>query len=112
MKKTFTFKMSTGLKREKLLLVPVSFPGKENGKVIDYNPQTGETKIEVDSSFELPSSPILVSSRVIENGREKRLEVIKVQLDVLSDEDRLELFSNYCKHCGTKNLGCQCWNDE
>ena len=44
-------------------------------------------------------------------------------LDALTDEERLELFSYYCKHCGCKQpwhpdinksgeIGCQCWNDE
>jgi hypothetical protein len=29
-------------------------------------------------------------------------------VDALTDEQRLELFSNYCFHCGSKNLPCQC----
>ena len=34
----------------------------------------------------------------------------------LSDEERLALWANYCKHCGCyegdMQMGCQCWNDE
>jgi hypothetical protein len=33
-------------------------------------------------------------------------------VDMLTDEERMDLFHNYCVHCGTDNPGCQCWNDE
>lgn len=112
MGKTFTIKTLTGLKKEDMLGKPVKVLGKDDGKIIDYNTETGEMKAEFVGDFDIPSQTIFISSRAIENGREQKLEAIKVQLDVLSDEDRLELFSNYCRHCGTSELGCQCWNDE
>lgn len=35
---------------------------------------------------------------------------------LLSDEQRLDLFGDYCKYCGRYDAdslsGCQCWNDE
>jgi hypothetical protein len=37
---------------------------------------------------------------------------LKTRLDALSDEHRMELFGNYCRYCGCKNPGCQCWNDD
>ena len=37
---------------------------------------------------------------------------IKKALDKLSDNERLDIISSYCKHCGSKNPGCQCWNDD
>jgi hypothetical protein len=33
-------------------------------------------------------------------------------LDRLSDDERLELFSLYCRSCGVKDPRCQCGNDE
>lgn len=38
-------------------------------------------------------------------------------LEELTDEERLEVFSYFCKECGrkqpiTKDSSCQCWNDE
>jgi len=30
----------------------------------------------------------------------------------MTDEQRVELFSKYCKHCGSDDPGCQCMNDE
>lgn len=52
-------------------------------------------------------------------------------LDKLSEDERITIFSYYCKHCGTRQpwhpfnpnidnplepapilQGCQCWNDE
>lgn len=35
---------------------------------------------------------------------------LKSELDKLSDDERHELFGNWCRHCGSTN--CQCWNDE
>ena len=37
---------------------------------------------------------------------------LKRELDQLTDEERMELFSHYCKHCGTKDIPCCCSNDE
>lgn len=37
---------------------------------------------------------------------------IKEILDDLTDEQRKELFSNYCQECGSKDPLCQCANDE
>lgn len=33
-------------------------------------------------------------------------------LAAMTDEQRMELIANYCKHCGRNDPGCQCWNDE
>ena len=30
----------------------------------------------------------------------------------MTDDQRMEVFSNYCRHCGSDNPACQCWNDE
>lgn len=27
-------------------------------------------------------------------------------------EERLEIFSRFCQHCGSDDPRCQCWNDE
>lgn len=41
---------------------------------------------------------------------------IRSLLLVMHENDRLELFSDimdgYCRHCGTADPKCQCWNDE
>lgn len=37
---------------------------------------------------------------------------IKILLDGLTDDERYELLSNYCKYCGSHDNGCQCWNDD
>ena len=37
---------------------------------------------------------------------------VKEALDRLSEEERLEVFCEYCTSCGSKNPTCQCWNDE
>ena len=30
----------------------------------------------------------------------------------LSDDERMEVMREYCRHCGSDNPRCQCWNDE
>ena len=33
-------------------------------------------------------------------------------LNQLTDDERLNIFNEYCKHCGNKNSNCQCANDD
>lgn len=33
-------------------------------------------------------------------------------LDALTDEQRQLVMYPYCKECGSKDPGCQCWNNE
>jgi hypothetical protein len=47
-----------------------------------------------------------------ENGLQSQIETFLIQLDYLTDDQRLEIISHYCKHCGSKDTNCQCWNDE
>lgn len=46
----------------------------------------------------------------------KELLQLKVRIRKLSNEQRIELFDDYCTHCGEYDgdrvMGCQCWNDE
>jgi hypothetical protein len=39
-------------------------------------------------------------------------EQLKDCVDLLTDEQRIELFSNYCKECGRKDPHCRCWDDD
>lgn len=43
---------------------------------------------------------------------EKIISEVKLILDSLTDEQRLDIILNYCTHCGSTNPDCQCWNDE
>ena len=33
-------------------------------------------------------------------------------VDKLTDDQRIELFHQYCVYCGCTDPHCQCWNDE
>ena len=47
------------------------------------------------------------------NGESKgTVETMKGIIDMLSDEERKELFLNYCTHCGSRNTSCVCMRDE
>ncbi len=40
------------------------------------------------------------------------LPAAKYLMSLLSDEERVEVFSNYCCYCGLNDPDCQYWNDE
>ena len=39
-------------------------------------------------------------------------DAVKALLPRLTDEQRMEAFGDYCRHCGCDNPHCQCANDE
>jgi hypothetical protein len=43
---------------------------------------------------------------------QRKIEHIVGLLLLLSDEDRLEVFGEFCRNCGTADPRCQCGNDE
>lgn len=42
----------------------------------------------------------------------RQIEHVVGLLLLLSDEDRMEVFGEFCVYCGTADPKCQCWNDE
>lgn len=42
----------------------------------------------------------------------KELVKAKITFKNLTDEERVEIMSDYCRSCGSDNPRCQCWNDE
>jgi hypothetical protein len=47
-----------------------------------------------------------------EKSSERLVPLIIKLMQSLTDEHRLEVFSCFCKYCGTEQPRCQCWNDE
>lgn len=43
--------------------------------------------------------------------KDKKNYIIRA-LDMMDDKERYEIISRYCKSCGSKDKGCNCWNDE
>lgn len=123
-KNYFTGTFIKGYQTNMLIGKEVCIDGEKKGVVVEYNPETGDIKIEVQKTFydaileKMGETPIGVSSRrCINNLCSKHKEIptiesIKAMIDQLSNEEREELFSNYCKGCGCKDPNCQCQNDE
>ena len=44
--------------------------------------------------------------------QERVVEHIVDELLAMSEDDRLEVFSHFCRHCGRNDKRCQCWNDD
>lgn len=40
------------------------------------------------------------------------VNAINSLLQLLTDDERLDVFSNYCRNCGTTNLPCSCSRDD
>lgn len=38
--------------------------------------------------------------------------IVANQLLRMSEENRMKVFSLFCKHCGSSDKNCRCWNDE
>lgn len=43
--------------------------------------------------------------------KEARVQSLKDALLDLTEEERLDIFGDYCKHCGRDDPGCRCWDD-
>lgn len=48
----------------------------------------------------------------METISDAKLKSILDTLDILTDDERLEIINRYCKYCGCKDQGCQCWNNK
>ena len=46
-------------------------------------------------------------------GIEAEVDLVAADIRALTEEQRLELFSQYCIHCGAYDPGhlCRCWDD-
>lgn len=44
--------------------------------------------------------------------RERYVAAIAALVETLTERERVNLFSRYCKECGANDPRCQCWNDE
>jgi hypothetical protein len=61
-----------------------------------------------------PPPPPRQSSNLKPIGQDFALPV-EIVTDILlgiSEDARMEIFNKFCKHCGSDNPNCQCWNDE
>lgn len=61
---------------------------------------------------------MLILNELIKQESEKAtpLELVKKQFDECDDNQRLEMYqqltNDFCIHCGSKSLPCNCWRDE
>ncbi len=40
------------------------------------------------------------------------LDPVVQAIEEMTDTTRAALFALYCRECGSRDTGCQCWNDE
>ncbi|WP_421977163.1 hypothetical protein [Roseivirga seohaensis] len=61
----------------------------------------------LDMPFENDKNP----DQLKENDEDSFHQTMKYWFNKLTDCQRMEIIDDYCKHCGSKDTGCQCWND-
>lgn len=74
-------------------------PRELNGVLADV--ERGETVLRKALHSDEPINPRLALIAIARNA-----------VAELTDEERLDLFTDYCKACGKADPSCQCWNDE
>jgi len=114
-KNYFTGTVVKGYQANMVIGKEVCIDGEKKGVVFEYNPETGDIKIEVEKNVydsileKMNKQPIGISSRTcVYNlcSGHPAIEYEKAIIDQLSDEEREKLFSNYHKDCGCKNPQC------
>ena len=91
-------------------------------QIMDYDPATGVFVWKRPDLFHprLKGKPALTMQKTEKPtddlvrgvGAEALVRNIVDDLLALSEDDRLEVFSNFCHHCGRNDPRCQCWNDD
>lgn len=60
-----------------------------------------------------PIQEMVVSVNIIDSDYlDKSIPIIKSLMNEMTEEQRWEILSNGCGHCGSSNPECQCWNDD
>ena len=49
-----------------------------------------------------------ITDKLVEGRKREAIEWLRK----LTPERRLEVFAEFCTHCGDEDPSCQCWNDE
>jgi hypothetical protein len=62
--------------------------------------------------LEVSSEEMTSRITTLNNSNQRQRDGIKAMLDALTDDERSDLFNEYCSSCGSKDPECQCWNDE
>lgn len=68
-----------------------------------------EHKVHKETGNVPSTSELMAAFARSEQERDSRLTEA---LAAMTDEQRMEIFSAFCRYCGSDNPACQCWNDE
>jgi len=52
------------------------------------------------------------NKRTIEEECDTAMQAVQALLPLMTAEERMEVFSDYCRGCGTDELPCHCQNDD
>lgn len=84
--------------------------------VREFNWNTKPMNIPNDSTIEQAQKRAVEMCKNHLNKAMSSLGVLPLQVKELfaelTDDQRMEVMGDYCKHCGCDDNGCQCWNDD
>lgn len=75
---------------------------------IDY-PEDDKLYIDLEAFANEVKQQLTIHSVV---SSEKNKDAIIYEMKKLTDDERLDVISEFCKYCGGLDNSCQCWNDE
>lgn len=61
-------------------------------------------------AFKEAVTKALILYGVVSSAKNK--EAIISEMKTMTDDERLDIITEFCKYCGDLDSGCQCWNDE
>lgn len=61
--------------------------------------------VSIEQKFNAASKPNGIKSK-------ETVETIVARMQHLTDDERIDVMSEFCRSCGGTNPRCHCWNDE
>ena len=92
---------------------PVYEPRQDDVVFVEFEGEVGHWAYNFDGT-PLPKNAYLGHIENVNPNPSPTPQSIIEDLKLLSDDERMEVFREFCHYCGTvqDNGSCQCWNDE
>ena len=60
----------------------------------------------------MPDHIMTLGQRIEAERRQARIDHARRALEALQSGEWDDVMLPFCRHCGSSDTGCQCWNDE
>ena len=94
------------------LVLRLPFYNIEIVRIEFLNRKTGNFEIAT-TNISTDKEKVLTLGEVLRSEREALREgTIEEDLRSLTDEGRMDIFRQFCTHCGSTDWRCRCWDDD